>query len=605
MADNCNGEDSSTSFYRDHARLALFHYQCSKQSTSKELLAVFDKAAQRQQRVDAAKHRCFVLMDEAGLPEEEKESLKVLHYLLEGHMSAKAEVGFVGISNHVLDAAKTNRCVMLLREEPDERDMLSIARGVLFDDRDGGFGRASHVDLEGKSLTANDFALSLCQSYATLIHDDAELSWFDTFFGLRDLIHFFIALRTRSTFEAMKMRITVQDVVFAVERNFNGVASGDVQRITEHFLKPLACSEVTWSTSLLDGAFRDPVHVIREALQGCTGISSLSDRARFKLIIDCSGDDSILRLLSRSGIINVSKGCMFKVSRMPEEVVLEELKVVAGVKYAALQGSTAVLSQTESINESFYDLFNLRFQAVSRREGGVGLYANIAVGGMSRRSLIHPDFECVVHVNESELEHMPAPFLNRFEKYRLTIDDVLQSGWESLGELAIAFKRSKQSLFKLVSILCGGENTGWLGDKRSLDSLFVSMLPTTFPGTDAEASATAGSGLLEHAFRVGEILNSLRPLPSDIGFVVESAMECLRFDYAEAIQVVSTKSNQEITIEELLHLLRDSSDNTTLADRIVQSLVQMLTTRVTARRLLQLATPESVFAARYTHTASQ
>jgi hypothetical protein len=44
-------------------------------------------------------------MDEAGLPEKEKESLKVLHFLLEGHMSTTAEVGFVGISNHVLDAA--------------------------------------------------------------------------------------------------------------------------------------------------------------------------------------------------------------------------------------------------------------------------------------------------------------------------------------------------------------------------------------------------------------------------------------------------------------------------------------------------------------------
>ena len=48
-------------------------------------------------------------MDEADLPEEEKESLKVLHYYLEGHMSIKAKVGFVAITNHVLDAAKSNR----------------------------------------------------------------------------------------------------------------------------------------------------------------------------------------------------------------------------------------------------------------------------------------------------------------------------------------------------------------------------------------------------------------------------------------------------------------------------------------------------------------
>ena len=58
-------------------------------------------------------------MDEAGLPEEGNESLKVLHYLLEGHMSIRSDVGFVAITNHILDAAKSNRCVVLLREEPD------------------------------------------------------------------------------------------------------------------------------------------------------------------------------------------------------------------------------------------------------------------------------------------------------------------------------------------------------------------------------------------------------------------------------------------------------------------------------------------------------
>ena len=88
--------------------------------------------------IDPLKHQCFILMDEARLPEEEKESLKVLHYLLEGHMSVKAQVRFVGISNLVLDAAKSNRCVMLLRKEPEQEDLLSIFHRVLFDARGNG-----------------------------------------------------------------------------------------------------------------------------------------------------------------------------------------------------------------------------------------------------------------------------------------------------------------------------------------------------------------------------------------------------------------------------------------------------------------------------------
>ena len=126
VSDNCNGEESPSRFYRNLPRLSTYHYQCSKTSTSKEVASVFESAIQRQERADPSTHKCMVFMDEAGLPEEEMESLKVLHYYLEGHMSTKAKVGFVAISNHVLDAAKSNRCVSLLRQEPDEAEMMRI-----------------------------------------------------------------------------------------------------------------------------------------------------------------------------------------------------------------------------------------------------------------------------------------------------------------------------------------------------------------------------------------------------------------------------------------------------------------------------------------------
>ena len=109
VSDNANGKESDSCFFRELPRLSTYHYQCSKTSTSKEIASVFDKAIQKQQIVDSTTQKCLVFMDEAGLPEEEKESLKVLHYYLEGHMSMKAKVGFVAITNHVLDAAKSNR----------------------------------------------------------------------------------------------------------------------------------------------------------------------------------------------------------------------------------------------------------------------------------------------------------------------------------------------------------------------------------------------------------------------------------------------------------------------------------------------------------------
>ena len=77
VTDNANGDESPSCFYRKYARIHPFHYQCSKTSTSNEVGSVFDRAIQRQSHVDRSKQQCLVFMDEAGLPEEEKESLKV------------------------------------------------------------------------------------------------------------------------------------------------------------------------------------------------------------------------------------------------------------------------------------------------------------------------------------------------------------------------------------------------------------------------------------------------------------------------------------------------------------------------------------------------
>ena len=63
----------------------VFHYQCSKSSTSDEIQTVFEKAIERQrelERVDPGR-RAIVFLDEAGLPSDAKESLKILHYYLD------------------------------------------------------------------------------------------------------------------------------------------------------------------------------------------------------------------------------------------------------------------------------------------------------------------------------------------------------------------------------------------------------------------------------------------------------------------------------------------------------------------------------------------
>ena len=100
-------------------------YQCSRKSTSVEIETVFQQAINRQSSLDelGGNKLSVVMMDEAGLPERSHESLKVLHYYLDDQ-----KVAFVGISNHILDAAKMNRAVSLFRPDICLEDVEVLAR---------------------------------------------------------------------------------------------------------------------------------------------------------------------------------------------------------------------------------------------------------------------------------------------------------------------------------------------------------------------------------------------------------------------------------------------------------------------------------------------
>lgn len=85
---NLQGQASKSQYLKAEDVFPMLYvhpYQCSRRSTSKEIEKVFERADNRQRnlREVGTKCQCVVMMDEAGLPEESHESLKVLHYFLD------------------------------------------------------------------------------------------------------------------------------------------------------------------------------------------------------------------------------------------------------------------------------------------------------------------------------------------------------------------------------------------------------------------------------------------------------------------------------------------------------------------------------------------
>lgn len=104
------------------------------------------------------------------------------------------------------------------------------------------------------------------------------------------------------------------------------------------------------------------------------------------------------------------------------------MNLISQIRHSVAVGHTVVLSQTDDIHESFYDVFNQRFRCIKAPDETLcQYYANIAIGAHSKPCRVNPMFQCIVIVKEEDLTETPTPFLNRFEKYYLSHKNLLKS----------------------------------------------------------------------------------------------------------------------------------------------------------------------------------
>ena len=122
------------------------------------------------------------------------------------------------------------------------------------------------------------------------------------------------------------------------------------------------------------------------------------------------------------------------------------------------------MAQTDSIHECFYDLFNQRFRQIAD-SNGPRYYANVAIEAHSKLCRVHPNFQCVVVVKQSDVMTTPAPFLNRFEKYYLNhhaLFDIALGGLPPCMAIVINTVKEKVSTTYGICIrTCKFESMDW------------------------------------------------------------------------------------------------------------------------------------------------
>jgi hemicentin len=241
-------------------------------------------------------------------------------------MTTKSDIGFVAITNHVLDAAKSNRCVCLLRSEPDADELRAIASGCLFDDnllssRSLIRGLPKQID-----VTVEDLVDGLCSAYAELLNDQGEFAWFETRYGLRDFIHT-VKLLKRMAVASQSPEVTLAMVCNVLERNFNGVKTEHFLSVVRKFIQT-SFGENVANLVMQSGHLRDPIDVVQDALADIVSSQGVLDEnaPRYKLILDSSNDDSMMRLLDSQGLVQSHSGVeVFKLSDFIEDHEIQKV----------------------------------------------------------------------------------------------------------------------------------------------------------------------------------------------------------------------------------------------------------------------------------------
>lgn len=131
------------------------------------------------------------------------------------------------------------------------------------------------------------------------------------------------------------------------------------------------------------------------------------------------------------------------------------MNTIAAIKHSASAGHTVIMSQTEEIHESFYDLFNKRFRRINDPKTGPRFYSNIAIGAHHKPCRVHPSFQCIVVLKSSEVGRIPPPFLNRFEKYSLTHKVLLEAVQGNLPDyLRAVMQRAQDKVSVCIVCVC-------------------------------------------------------------------------------------------------------------------------------------------------------
>ncbi|CAF4371138.1 unnamed protein product, partial [Didymodactylos carnosus] len=420
---------SSKEFCKRLPSIDPFFYLGSKYSRSDDIATVFDRAIKRElsyeeNRMDT---RCVVFLDEASLPDENKMVLKVLHPYLDD-----CKVAFIAVSNKLFDAANANRMMCVYRSIPSENDQMTLAYGCYLG--------IKYLNNHVQPYLLNCIITGLCKGYRQVLKSPDIPHIFhdrDFIYMLRELRFELSTSMTQMLTTAVSVGlingITPLSLLRALENNFNGIKRSEFEILVKIFFESIQyqCRDQFDFKLPRKSCYRNTITILRDSMI----LDSLKrcQYGRYKLVIDKSEDESASRLLYQVGILNPNTTTEFRMSEFIDDVnnEIRNVEILSTIKLCMERGKTISMINTQRIHGSLYDVFNQNFSIMATGETRK-IFSKVAIGPKTLDVPVHEDFQCIVHIKLSDFKDIPAPFLSRFQKYSLSIEDFYRIQLEKL-----------------------------------------------------------------------------------------------------------------------------------------------------------------------------
>ena len=448
------GNLSKSKFWKEYPQLIVTSYQGSLTSTSKGIIDTFEDGKKKlKDYLDKNKNKTkknansdsiseckknlkekqnndkgiivCIYIDEIGLCElSPSNPLKALHTYLEleyQNQNIEKKTAFVGISNWQLDAAKMNRGIFLNVLNPiSDLNQLKETAYKITDIYDKTFS------ITYKKLL--DDLVSIIYEYNNELKASSSEQIF--FHGARDFYNL-IKTVTKKILENSSEKLCdeknkLKSALFAIESNYNGIIRDGKNS----------------SSDEIKNKFKDIYAQAKDipdfGLVECIKNNLESDDSRYLLLIMKSNLNQYLVLNILKNIKEDNKIIYYLGSLFEDDIYNEaySAKSINKIKFYLEHDIILVLKNLSTTYSSLYDLFNQRFSYIKNKK-----FAEISLGEVSNSSYVNDGLKIIVLIREEMVKEQDPPFLNRFEKYYASFDNILNANGKKVAEKIMKYKK--------------------------------------------------------------------------------------------------------------------------------------------------------------------